>query len=113
MEKSLGCCVDRAPSTLVFPGIPTLVPDWLLLRQAMECPEPPDQIESGKSQHTTIRKKLGERLYRRDIGGVLKLRHNDYTVGDVEVRIAGGQPLAVAEFWLRKRQRHNLQRPVV
>ena len=77
------------------------------------CAQPPNQIAGGETDDFAIGELPAKNFHHGAIGRVFELRHNDGSVGDVEVAIAGRQSLAVVKNRPRHRQRDDFQRLAV
>ncbi len=67
----------------------------LLLRQAVQRAEAQHQIDGMNADDGTVREKLSQGAQRDAVVGVVEGGNQDGSVRDVEVGVAGGQPLAV------------------
>src|SRR2546425_6990427 len=76
---------------------------WLLLSQAVQRPQPPHQIDSMDPNDWAIADQFGEQPERSTIVRIIERRHENHVVGDVEIRIARREPLALEG----KRRRHR------
>ncbi len=76
----------------------------LLLGHAMQRAESPDQIDAVDADDLAIGKQLGQNVQRHAVVGIMKCRHQHQPIGDIEIRIAGGQALAAKDDGARQRQ---------
>ena len=67
----------------------------LLLRKTVQRPESPDEIDGVYSDDGTIGEAIGEDVQRDAVIGIVERRDDHDAVGDVEVRVARGESLAV------------------
>src|SRR2546427_11623185 len=68
---------------------------WLLLSQAVQRPQPPHQIDSMDPNDWAIADQFGEQPERSTVVRIIERRHENHVVGDVEIRIARREPLAL------------------
>src|SRR5689334_17382314 len=66
----------------------------LLLGHAVERAESPDQLGAVDSGYLAAGERLGEYPQRHPVVRIIECRHQDQTIGDVEVSVACRQPLA-------------------
>src|ERR1700690_4555040 len=76
----------------------------MLLSKAMHRAEPPNQIDRWYADYTSTRKKVSQLGHRQRIRPTIKGRHDDATVGDIKVRVRGGQPVPIANNRSRHRE---------
>src|SRR5207249_8961041 len=83
---------------------------WLLLSETMQRSQPPHQIDGVDSHDRSILDQLGEHAEGHAVLRIVERRHQDGAVGDVEVRIARGEALAVEMERRGHRQIDHLHR---
>ena len=74
---------------------------------AVQRAQTPDQIDAVNADDFAIRKNLRQNVQRHAVVGVVKRRHQHQPIGDIEIRIAGRQPLAAKDDRPRQRQFDN------
>src|SRR5947208_4505965 len=107
-----GCCeryrmarrsLDGRTGGLAAYGLRLTGYSWLLLSQAVQRPQPPHQIDSMDPNDWAIADQFGEQPERSTVVRIIERRHENHVVGDVEIRIARREPLALEG----KRRRHR------
>lgn len=63
----------------------------LLLRQAVERSQAQDEVHGVDANHRPVGKQLGQDPQGLAVGRVVERRHEDGRIGNVEIRVAGGQ----------------------
>src|SRR5687767_7007035 len=81
----------------------------LLLRKTVQRAEPPHEIHGMNAGDRVPRKRFSDSVERDAVVGIVERRYKNSAIGDVEVRVAGGEALAVHEHGARKRNGHDLQ----
>src|SRR2546422_115337 len=108
-----GCCeryrmarrsLDGRTGGLAAYGLRLTAYSWLLLSQAVQRPQPPHQIDSMDPNDWAIADQFGEQPERSTVVRIMERRHETHVVGDVEIRIARGEPLALEGKRCRHRQ---------
>ena len=56
----------------------------------MHCPKTPDQITGINADYLSIRKELAEDPERCPVIGIIENRNQHYSIGDIEIAVAGG-----------------------
>ena len=85
----------------------------LLLREAMQGPQPQHEVDGMDADDVAIGEEVGERVEGFAVGGVVEGRDEDGPIGDVEIRVAGRQPQPLEDDWPRHRQLDHVQRLTV
>ena len=85
----------------------------LLLREAVERAQAPDQIERGAAADVAVGKQRGQRAQGLVVGRIAELRHDHHAIDDQKIAVARWQPLAVAIQGPRQAQRDDFQRLAV
>src|SRR5688572_12737408 len=80
----------------------------LLLGHAVERAEAPHEVQAVDADDLALRKQLRDDAERDTIGRIVERRHDDASVGDVEVGVARGQALAVEDHGAGHRQIDDL-----
>src|ERR1700721_2893153 len=73
--------------------------DGLLLRHAMERAEAEDEIPARYPYDFSAREKFGEGVESDPVVRIVERRDDDDFVGDVKIRVAGGEALAIEINW--------------
>src|SRR5262245_49453469 len=73
----------------------------LLLRHAVKRAQPPHHFARTDADDAAVWKELRERTERHGIVAVVENRHEDHTVGDVEIGVARRQALAIVKYGRR------------
>src|SRR5215471_3823866 len=108
---------DRSAFVIRATPLPTCLPDTsitlshfgrLLLGQAMQGAESPDQIDGVDAYDRTVLDQLRQDAQCEAIFWVVERRHQNRRVANIEVRIAGRQPAAVEIERRRHGKGHKL-----
>src|SRR5213080_1416083 len=108
-----GCCeryrmarrsLDSRTGGLAAYGLRLTAYSWLLLSLAVQRPQPPHQIDSMDPNDWAIADQFGEQPERSTVVRIIERRHENHVVGDVEIRIARREPLALEGKRCRHRQ---------
>lgn len=59
----------------------------------MNCPEPPYEVSAVDADDLAFRKQFSEHIQRVPVIGIVESRNQNDIVCDIEVRVAGRQPL--------------------
>ena len=81
----------------------------LLLRQAMERSQAEDEVDAVDADDLAAGEELGQGVQGDAVGGIVEGRDQDEAVGDVEVGVAGRQPLAVEDDRPGHGQGHDVE----
>src|ERR1035437_8247132 len=81
--------------------------NWLLLREAVQRAEAPDQIHGGYADDGTVAEQPAQNAERHAVVRVVEGRDDDGGVADVKIRVARRQPHAVKIKRRRHRQLHD------
>src|ERR1700687_6187282 len=65
------------------------------------------------ADHRVTRKRLGDSVERHAIGGIVECRYKNGAIGDVEIRVARRQPLAIHRYGPGKGNRNYAQRTLL
>src|SRR5713226_9574162 len=76
-------------------GGPRLQGSWLLLGHAVERAETEDEVAAGDAHDFAIGKQTGESIERDAIVRIVERRDDHDFIGDVEIGVAGGEPLTI------------------
>lgn len=85
----------------------------LLLSHAVQRAQAQHKIRAGDADHFAVRKELRQLVERHPVIRVVECGNQNEPICDVEVRVAGGKPLAVKKNWRRHRKRLHSQRVTV
>ncbi len=72
---------------------------WLLLRHAVQCAEPPDQISAVDADDLAVGEEVSEDVEGEAVVGIVEDGNENEAIGNVEIGVAGGEAASFEEHW--------------
>src|SRR5277367_5761897 len=101
------------PSSRCSSGLASLSDARLLLRHAVQRAEAEDEIAAGDPDDLASREESGESIESDSIVCIVECGDDDDFVGDVEIRVTGGEALAIEVDRRGHRERFYAERIAV